>query len=191
MKEAYTNINSYLKEHQEGRMDQFRFLAEDTFKQGSATISLAFDLYKAIKSMAPEKLKADIANAKRQAKVAASVPTAQAEAKAFEAKAADLEKRLALVADKQEKIDELLAKVTEIESQLQETHLELVELGQQDPTEFLNNGGAVKRLKSTVEAARTVEARLRGDDPEQTAREQSYAQEATTANPQPISTEKE
>jgi hypothetical protein len=191
MREAYSNLLGYLNEHPQSTLDQFRFLAEDTFKQGAATLTLAFDMYKALKSIDQRKLTADLTNLRRQAKVAATVTAAQGEAKALDTKIAELEKRQALVNDKQETINELLAKVTEIESQLQATHLELVELGHEDPTEFLNkDGGAVQRLKSTVKAAQIVEARLRGDDPEQDAKEQKYAQEATEVSPQ-TTTEKE
>ncbi|HEY9774550.1 MAG TPA: hypothetical protein V6C81_12175 [Planktothrix sp.] len=175
LRDAYAHLVAYFNDHQQRKsLLMFQTLAEDTFKQGLANLTLALNLNKAIKLIDKKKMTEELEVWKYQA--------ARMDAKSgaiLRQSIDDHEKALKLLDDKQALLVEAFAKANQIELALQATHLELVQRGDEDPTEFLNkDGGAVHQLNETLEAARKVEARLRGSDTEQAEKEDRYARMA-------------
>lgn len=142
-------------------VERFRLLAEDTFKEGVRILQQAVAIYRAIKSIDIEVLKRELESWRLERQ---PLDADSGKAKALDRQIDSHEQRVALYETRQDSLDELIARVNEIETALQTTYLELVELGNQDPASLLrDDGGASSRLKTAVESARRVEERLRGD----------------------------
>jgi hypothetical protein len=179
LKAAYVTVVGYLNEHDEPTIEQFRFLTEDAFKQGAATLNLALDLYKALKSISPKSLQTELEDTRQKLKIVTGVAGSESLQKTLTSSIETIEQRLKLFKEKQTTIDALLSKATEIESQLQNSHIELAGLGTGDPSELLNaDGDAVNNLKNTLAAAKEIENQLRSQGAGQTADEQMYQQAA-------------
>lgn len=167
----FGNLMAYL----EGKpaVDRFRILAEDTLKEGVRILQQAVAVYRAVISIDVEVLKSEVESWRQERK---GLADDNGKAKALDRQIDSHEQRIALYDTRQDTIDELIARVNDIETALQTTYLELVELGNQDPTSLLRDGGgASSRLKSAVESARRVEDRLRGETPEdEAARRMKY-----------------
>lgn len=167
----FGNLMAYL----EGKpaVDRFRILAEDTLKEGVRILQQAVAVYRAVISIDVEVLKSEVESWRQERK---GLADDNGKAKALDRQIDSHEQRIALYDTRQDTIDELIARVNDIETALQTTYLELVELGNQDPTSLLRDGGgASSRLKSAVESARRVEERLRGETPEdEAARRMKY-----------------
>lgn len=167
----FGNLSTYLA----GRpaVERFRLLAEDTFKEGVRILQQAVAVYRAIKSIDIEVLKSELESWRLERQ---PLDDDSGKAKALDRQIDSHEQRIALYETRQDTLDELVARVNEIETALQTTYLELVELGNQDPSSLLrDDGGASSRLRTAVESARRVEKRLRGETSEdETARRMKY-----------------
>ena len=167
----FGNLMAYL----EGKpaVDRFRILAEDTLKEGVRILQQAVAVYRAVISIDVEVLKSEVESWRQERK---GLADDNGKAKALDRQIDSHDQRIALYDTRQDTIDELIARVNDIETALQTTYLELVELGNQDPTSLLRDGGgASSRLKTAVESARRVEERLRGETPEdEAARRMKY-----------------
>ena len=167
----YANLIGYLEKRPQEQ--QFRILAEKTFKEGVSILAQAVAVYRAAVSIDIEVLKEEVATWREERK---GLDDSNARAKSLDRQIDSHDQRIALFDSRQETLDELVAQVNEIEGALQKTYLELVELGDQDATKLLHqDGGAAKRLESAVRAARRVEEKLRGGtSPEDAARRAEY-----------------
>ena len=86
-------------------------------------------------------------------------------------------RRIALESQQQNELMQLFAQASEIESALQSTYLELIDMQSRNQLGALNEeGGAATRLRSAVDIARRVEQKLRGDNPEDRAKRDKYLQ---------------
>lgn len=162
LKTAYTNLMAYLKQRkQEGSVEQFRLLAEESFREGVQAIAAALNTKRALDTVNTKTLKREIADWKREKELRGDDESPAS--KALDLQIATHEKRLELYDDSVERLVELIAHVNEIEAALETTYLKVVDLGTKDPSQFLDlEGGAANRLKRAVTAARNVEERLRG-----------------------------
>lgn len=172
LKQSYLNLLQYLQAHAGTSVDSFRFLAEDTLKQGLQTLTQALDMFKAIGAVDVNQLRAEVSGFDSElAKLAADAPRAKTVQLSIE----EHNNRIELVRKHQDQLAELLQHADEIEAALQQTWMELTALGQQDPATMLSDGGdAASRLKSTVEAARRVEESLRGNSASDAALRSKY-----------------
>lgn len=154
----FGNLMAYLEDRP--AVERFRILAEATFNEGVRILQQAVAVYRAIVSIDVEVLKSEVESWRLER---AGLAAESGRAKALDRQIDSHDQRIALYDLRQDTLDELIARVNEIETALQTTYLELVELGNQDPTSLLrDDGGASSRLKTAVESARRVEARLRG-----------------------------
>jgi hypothetical protein len=154
----FGNLMAYLEDRP--AVERFRILAEATFIEGVRILQQAVAVYRAIVSIDVEVLKREVESWRLER---AGLAAESGRAKALDRQIDSHDQRIALYDLRQDTLDELIARVNEIETALQTTYLELVELGNLDPTSLLrDDGGASSRLKTAVESARRVEARLRG-----------------------------
>lgn len=157
-------------------VEQFQILAADTYKQGVSVLEKALDVSKALSALDVDALEAEVKSWKKELSKAKEGST---KAKTLEQQIASNTRRIDLYNQRQDMQLELIAQVNEIECALQTTYLELVDLGNRDLSNFLSgDGGASTRLRSAVDAARRVEKKLRGSDPEDEAKRNKYRKAA-------------
>ncbi len=173
LKSAYEQLSRYLDEcHQMASVDRFASLAEESLKQGIHTLEQALAVFRARESLDVESLERELAGWKSRM---AQLDPRSGEAQTLKVKIDSHTKRILLSQQSEEKLAKLIAESNEIETALQTTYLELVDLGDQGIDDFLRqDGDAVDRLNQAVAAARRVEQRLRGDDSEREALKEKY-----------------
>lgn len=172
---SYHSLRDFIEENTDMRkgvnLQRFNGLAEDTHQQGRLVLAQALTIHKAINKVAADikVLEKDIAKCKKQRTELGTEVTTKT--KALDRKIALGTKRIDLYSQKQDKLDEFLVLVSEIESALQTTYLELADLGTNDLDSLIGDGsGAYTRLQSATDAARSVEEKLKAlgvDDTEQ------------------------
>ncbi len=139
-------------------------LAEDTYQEGSAILRQALDAHRALGRIDRDKLerelfewRADLGRLRSGRTVAAGVS-----AETLETRIAAHERRLELYDQQAQTVERLLAESEVLESALESTYLEAVDL--QSPEAFFSRGRAAEELERAVAAARRVEERLRSMD---------------------------
>jgi hypothetical protein len=164
---AYNHLQEYFLRKDGAAVEGWKSLAEDTFKQGLASLTNALDLYKAIKSVDLDQLAAEAAAYKKER---GTLDKDSPRARTLKMAIKDRAERAAFVETNKDQLAELLLHAEEIEAALQEALLKLAAMGNQDPASFLDSdGGSAQRLKSAVDAAKRVEERLRGQSDAETA----------------------
>jgi hypothetical protein len=172
LKTAYTQLIEYLESQKESASaERFHLLAEDTLTQGLLVLEQALTVFNAVATVDVLTVQRELDGFMKQR----SSTTNNETIKAIDLEIAGHQKRIALFNRRQEDIAQLFAQVNDIESALQTTYLELVDLNNQDIAVSLSDdGGAAQRLKSAVESARKVEQRLRGDHSENQETKDKY-----------------
>lgn len=178
---AYQNLRTYMREYTERHggqtLETFRILADGTHKEGAALLRQAVDKFKALEKLDLEALELEIKESQRARK---KLGDGSDEAQRLDQEIETNTRRLERFRKSEAQLSKLLAQVKNVESALQSTYLELVDLGSSDPiTVLAAGGGATKRLETAVEAARRVAQRLNGEeDPEDKARSDEYLRAA-------------
>jgi hypothetical protein len=175
LKNAYVHLTDYLAAHKDGiAADRFASLAEDTFQEGVNILQQALAIYKAVELADAEVLQKDLARLKRQR---ANIDDKNPAARGIDLQIESSERRIEIETQQQNELTQLFAQASEIESALQSTYLELIDMQSRIQLGALNEeGGASTRLRSAVDIARRVEQKLRGDSPEDRAKRDKYLQ---------------
>jgi hypothetical protein len=175
LKAAYENLTAYLKTHKDGAsVERFQVLAEDTLQQGVSVLQQTLAIFTAVQSIDVTTLQKEIAGWRQQR---TALTDGSPKAQAFDLQIDAHMKQIELYNKRENDLAQLFAQVNEIESALQSTYLELVDLGSQNPNKFLtDDSGAASRLQTAVDVARRVEQRLRGEDAEDEEKRKKYIQ---------------
>jgi hypothetical protein len=181
---AFIQLMRFFDERkQDVTTEKFRQLADDSFKQGIATIEHALATHKAMAAINVRALQDEVSSWQKELK---RLDPESSRAKALSKQVESHQRRLELHSRGMDKLTQLLADSNEIESALQSTYVELVDLGNEDMQDFLReDSSASSRLRNAVDVARRVEQRLRGgEDAEFEAKKNKYLdlQEQTTEN---------
>jgi hypothetical protein len=174
---VYADLMAYLKERKSGRsLDTFSLMAESAFEQGVSVLERALSVYQAMRTVDVAALEAQVAELEKELGSLVEQDEKDLQQRQIDAH----KKQVSFYHKKEKQLKELLTLVDEIESALQTTYLGLLELGSEDPTAFLSeDGDAANQLVSAFEAAKRVEARLKGSDDEASrARMQEYIKAA-------------
>ena len=174
---AYNNLVQYLLGKKAGSsIERFMALADDGYREATQVLQKALDLYRAVGSIDRAALESDLKTWRKQRK---KMEDGSPQANSLDAQIEGHEGRLSLCAEREEEMAALIARSNEIETALEKTYLELVDLGITDPTKFLGeDGGAAKRLRTAVESAKRVEERMLGRDTEKKEKRNKYIESA-------------
>ena len=133
-------------------LERLRILAEDTFREGTSILRQAFDVHQAMVHADGDKLERELAAWRAEG---GDTPR-----EALATRIAAHERRLALLATQDQKLDELLARSETLEAALESTCLEVLDLA--NPEALFERGSAADELERAMNAARNVEERMRG-----------------------------
>lgn len=162
LEEAYLKLTKYLESKVKTNQDlsalRYVSLAKDIYKEGLKLLRSALEASKALQVIDVETLKRDRENYLRQLKKAKT----DAERKGLESRIKNHDDRIAVYEKHSEAVYQLLTQLEELEGTLENSYLELVNLSQ--GREFVATTESVNRLEKAVNAARRVEAKLRGED---------------------------
>jgi hypothetical protein len=169
--DAYHKLEQFLVEQRAGQEsasgERFRVLAEETYRHGVAILRRALNLFQALQRVDVETLEEE-----RQAWIGQ---------REQEGSSASLErsieahtKRLDRYRRRQEELRALIAQLNELETALETTYLEVVDLVGHTASKGLFESGAAAHLETAVEAARRVEQRLQGFGDEDTRADEEY-----------------
>lgn len=176
LKLNYGKLVAYLVERSGGSVEAWRVLADDTFKQGYATLVRALDVHNSIESVNVEQIKSELNILKVEL---GTLDPASSKARNRQASIVDHQSRLDLVETNKEQLAELLQNIDGIATSLQEALLKIAALSDRGPEDFLDaDGGAAMRLRENLDAAKRVEQRLRGLSDDTSARLRSEYAEA-------------
>lgn len=163
LKRAFDELNRYIGERgqKNGLINSFRIRAEAAFEQGCSVLEHALNVYKAMQTLDVQDLETELG----VLKAGLAQITDDDEKDLQNRHINTVEQRIASYRKKEKQLKELLTLADEIEAALKTTQMGLLELGTEDPTAFLSeDGDAAQQLVSAFEAAKRVEARLRGGD---------------------------
>jgi hypothetical protein len=138
---------------------RLRVLAEDTYREGVAILRSALDTWRALSQVDREKLQAELAAWQEELRTVRLAAVEPARVASLETRIASHQRRLQLYHERVESIDHLFAESEALESALESTYLEAVDL--KGAGELLGQGQAASALERAVTAARRVEDRLR------------------------------
>jgi hypothetical protein len=139
---------------------RLRVLAEDTYREGVAILRQALDTWRALSQVDREKLEAELEAWQEELRTVRLAGAEPGRIASLETRIASHERRLQLYHERVESIDHLFAESEALESALESTYLEAVDL--KGAGELLGQGQAASALERAVTAARRVEDRLRG-----------------------------
>ncbi len=134
-------------------------LAEDTYREGAAILHSALETYRALRQVDHEKLQGELAAWQEELRTVRLAGAETARVESLESRIASHQRRLQLFRERLESIDRLFAESEALESALESSYLEAVDLG--SPDALLGQGQAASALERAVSAARRVEDRLR------------------------------
>lgn len=173
LREAYSKLNEFLKSRfaESGgstpalNVQRLMILAEDTYREGVAILRKALESYRALKLLDWEKLRRELEEWQGQLAQLGAEGEETTEARevrrtGLEIRIAAHERRLRLGKEQATSVEQLLAESEVLESALESTYLEAVDLG--SPDTFFARGQSAAALERAVSAARRVEDRLRG-----------------------------
>jgi hypothetical protein len=173
LRAAYQKLDQFLlaRAADEGDLgaERFRVLAEDSYQEGVAVLRRALTLFTALRSIDASALEAE-----RRAWQAQRDQAPDGERAALERRIEAHEKRLAHYRERERLLPELLAEANEIETALERAHLEAVDLVGADAAAQLAQSGTAARLQQAIDAARSVEARLRAIGHDERGDEREY-----------------
>jgi len=169
---AYHKLHHFLVEQQaagEGQAsgEQFRVLAEDTYRHGVAILHRALNLFQALQGVDVDTLEQE-----RQAWLRQRAQEGSSES--LERNIESCTKRLDRYRRRAEELQTLIAQLNELETALETTYLEVVDLVGQEASAGLFESGAAAHLERAVAAARRVEQRLRGFGSADTRADEEY-----------------
>ncbi|MDP3696546.1 MAG: hypothetical protein Q8R55_00770 [Candidatus Taylorbacteria bacterium] len=160
---AYTKIRNYLEEKTRAgqSLDAARYqsLAKDIYREGVKLIRSALEAFKALQSVDIDALKRDLVSYKKKL---AKTEANSVESRSLESKIKNHEDRIKNYERHSEAVNQIMAQVEELEGVLENSYLELVDLAQ--GRGLTTTAESVNRLEQAVQAARKVEAMLKGDD---------------------------
>jgi len=157
---AYEKLAKFITSQEGASVASFNQQAEDVYKQGAQTIRKAFELYKALNSIDVKTLKRELKSWETRREKLEGTET---EAKTLDKQIAGHKRRLEQFDERTEELAELFAAVNDIEEALETAYLDVVQMGNADPADYLSeDGGAANRLRNAVAARRRVEEKLRG-----------------------------
>jgi hypothetical protein len=160
LRTAYQRLNQFLLSRDTDGDDlgaeRFRMLAEDSYQEGVAILRRALALFEALRGI-------DVQALERESHAWSEQRTtvADGERTALERRIEAHTKRIALFREREKLLAQLISETNEIETALDSAHLEVVDLVGADADAQLAQSGTAARLQQAVEAARSVEARLR------------------------------
>ena len=171
LREAYQKLDGFLEQKLAaagGIADQdrglsvqrMRVLAEDTYREGAVILRSALESYKALQQVDRGKLKAELVVWQRELRALQEAGAEAARVESLETRIASHQRRLELHRERAESVDRLFAESEALESALESSYLEAVDL--KSPEVMLGQGQAASALERAVAAARRVEDRLRG-----------------------------
>ncbi len=151
-------------------------LADDTYREGAVILGAALDTYRALSLVDYDKLQAELTAWQEELKtvrlaggedVSHSSPSGGTRIQSLETRIAGHQRRMRLFRDRVTSVDRMLAESEALESALESTYLEAVDL--KGPDALLGHGQAASALERAVSAARRVEDRLRamGEPPKE------------------------
>jgi len=173
LREAFQKLDGFL----EGRLadaggitnpdrglsvQRLRVLAEDTYREGAAILRSALETFKAVQQVDHDKLENELASWRQELRAVKATGAEAIRVESLEKRIASHERRLELLRERAQSIDQLFAESEALESALESTYLEAVDL--KSPEVLLGQGQAASALERAVSAARRVEDRLRGMD---------------------------
>jgi hypothetical protein len=138
---------------------RLRVLAEDTYREGVAILRSALDTWRALSQVDHEKLQGELAAWQEELRTVRLAGSEPARITSLETRIESHQRRLQLYRERVESIDHLFAESEALESALESTYLEAVDLKGADV--LLGQGQAASALERAVTAARRVEDRLR------------------------------
>jgi len=168
---AYHKLHQFLVEQQPGQgyasSERFRVLAEETYRHGVAILHRALNLFQALQGFDVHALEQE-----RQAWI--SQRQQEGPSESLERNIEAHTKRLARYRQREEELRALIAQLNELETALETSYLEVVDLVGQATSGGLVESGAAAHLERAVDAARRVEQRLRGFGDEDTRADEEY-----------------
>lgn len=165
LREAYERLDELLETRfartQSPNLQRLRVLAEDTFQEGAAILRQALEAYRALGQVDHRHLERELFEWRAELGRLRRAPAAEREARqaALDTRIATHERRLELYYQQRKSVEELLAESEVLESALESTYLEAVDLGSAEA--IFTRGESASRLERAVAAARRVEERLR------------------------------
>ena len=169
--EAYYKLHHFLLEQPAGQGqasgERFRVLAEDTYRHGVAILHRALNLFQALQGV-----DVDTLSQERQAWIKQRQQEGSSES--LERNIEACTKRLDRYRQRAEELQALIAQLNELQTALETTYLEVVDLVGQEASAGLFESGAAAHLERAVAAARRVEQRLRGFGSEDTRADEEY-----------------
>ena len=168
---AYHKLHQFLVMQQTGQgyasSERFRVLAEETYRHGVAILHRALNLFQALQGFDVQALEQE-----RQAWL--SQRQQEGPSESLERNIEAHTKRLARYHQREEELRTLIAQLNELETALETSYLEVIDLVGQETSAGLFESGAAAHLERAVEAARRVEQRLRGFGDEDTRADDEY-----------------
>lgn len=170
---AYHKLHHFLVEQRAGQGnasgERFRVLAEETYRHGVAILQRALNLFQALQRVDVDTLEQERKAWIRQRK---DVGPSESLERNIEAHT----KRLDRCRRREEELHALIAQLNELETALETTYLEVVDLVGQAASAGLFESGAAAHLEIAVEAARRVEQRLQGFGDSDAQADEEYRQ---------------
>ena len=180
LRASYQKLNQFLQTREDGDnlgAERFRILAEDSYQEGVAILRRALTLFEALRGIDIQVLEQE-----RRAWSQKRDEAADGERAALEHKIESHGKRIALFHEREKLLAQLISETDEIETALDNAHLEVVDLVGADADAKLAQSGTAVRLQQAVEAARNVEARLNSVGPDQRSDDREYLDAARPPN---------
>ncbi len=163
LKAAYEKLLNVISQHfaeDDLTAERFRALAKDTFRQGAAILQRAQKTYEALQSLDVDALRREHkAWTKQLAKLDEHSPNGAVLRRQIESH----EKRIESYGQREQLLQELIAESDGLESALESSSLQVLDLRGRDASVVFESEGSATRLERAVEAARRVEERLQGN----------------------------
>jgi hypothetical protein len=174
---AYERLRRFLEERSGGGPDlsaeRFAVLAEDTFQQGLSVLQKALAIHAALRSVDIGRLEGELSGWRQKlTSLKGSVSRRERDSLARQIDAH--EKRIARYKERKETLAGLLAEANDLETALETSHLQVVDLMSSDATASLSHGSPGATLERAVAAARSVEEKLRGLGDQDTGSDEDY-----------------
>jgi hypothetical protein len=161
LKAAYLKFSEFLsnkaKRSEDLQSQRLAALAEDTYREGTAILAKALQVFIALKSVNVHTLRRERDELQENLKTCK-----KSQAESLEQQLEAQQKRIELYERQETLLAQLLTEVNELEAALETAYLEVVELVAQDAELASWQSGAGTRLERAVEGARRAEERLRG-----------------------------
>jgi hypothetical protein len=164
-------LRQFLLEQQDGRNDphseRFRILAQETYRHGMLILRRALNLFQALQRV-------DVQTLEQERAVWLQQRAQEGSTESLERSIGAHTRRLDRYHRGEEELRTLVAQLNELETALETTHLEVVDLVGQAVHDGPLTSAAASHLERAVEAARRVEQRLRGFGDADTRADERY-----------------